>query len=41
MNFYLFIKVKKGGGCTSACKCMGTHSQPKLQNRLMHIYQTW
>ena len=28
MNFYLFIKVKKGGGCTSACICMGTHSQP-------------
>ena len=25
---YLFIKVKKGGGggCTSACICMGTHS---------------
>ena len=29
MNFYIFIKVKKGGGrCTSACICMGTQSQP-------------
>ena len=30
MNFYLFIKVKKGGGagCISACICLGTHSQP-------------
>ena len=24
-----------GGGCTYACICMGTHSQPLLQNRLM------
>ena len=39
--FYIFIKVKRwgGGGCTSACICMGTHSQPLLQNRLMDIYQ--
>ena len=28
MNFYLFIEVKKGGGCTSACICIETHSQP-------------
>ena len=21
--------------------CMGTHSQPLLQNRLMDIYETW
>ena len=27
MNFYLFIKVKEGV-FTSACICMGTHSQP-------------
>ena len=27
MNFNLFIyKGEKGGGCTSACICMGTHS---------------
>ena len=26
MNFYLFIEVKKGGGCTSACICIGTQS---------------
>ena len=36
MNFYIFIKVKKGGGI-----CMGTHSQPLLQSRWMDIYQTW
>ena len=30
MNFYIFIKVKKGGGgrCTSACIYIGTQSQP-------------
>ena len=30
MNFYIFIKVKMGGGCTSACiyVCIGTQSQP-------------
>ena len=38
MNFYLFIKVKKGG-CISAC--MGTQSQTYLQNCLIDIYQTW
>ena len=27
-NFYLFIKVKVGGGCTSSCICIGTQSQP-------------
>ena len=32
MNFnefsmYLFRR-KRGGGCTNACICMGTHSQP-------------
>ena len=37
MNFYIFIKVKRGGGGI----CMGTHSQPLLQSRLMDIYQTW
>ena len=24
-----------------ACICMGTHSQPLLQNRLMDVYETW
>ena len=30
MDFYIFIKVKRGGGCTSACiyVCIGTQSQP-------------
>ena len=32
---------KGGGGCTNACICMGTHSQPLLQNRLMDVYETW
>ena len=27
-RFCLFIKVKKGEGCTCACICMGTHCQP-------------
>ena len=40
MNFNLFIKVKRGGGCTSACICMGTHSHSSLQNHLMDIHQT-
>ena len=33
--------MKEGGGCTNACICMGTHSQPLLQNRLMDVYKTW
>ena len=30
MNFYVFIKVKRGEGCTIAYihACMGTQSQP-------------
>ena len=30
MDFYIFIKVKRGGGYTSACiyVCIGTQSQP-------------
>ena len=28
---------KGGGGCTNACICMGAHSQPLLQNRLMDV----
>ena len=31
--------MKKGGGCTNACICMETHSQPLLQNRLMDVYR--
>ena len=46
MNFnefsmYLFMQKKGGGGCTNACICMGTHSQPLLQYRLMDVYETW
>ena len=33
--------MKEGGGCTNAYICMGTHSQPFLQNCLMDIYETW
>ena len=29
--------MKEGGGCTNACICMETHSQPLLQNRLMDV----
>ena len=39
MNFYIFIKVKKGGG--GVYVYMETHIQPLLQSRLMDIYQTW
>ena len=44
MNFlciYLGEKGGGGGGCTNASICMGTHSQPLLQNRLMDVYETW
>ena len=35
--------MKEGGGvgCTNACICIGTHSQPLLQNRFMDVYKTW
>ena len=41
MNFRWIYLGEKGGGCTNACICMGTHSQPLLQNRLMDVYETW
>ena len=30
-----------GGGGGGACICMGTYSQPFLQNRLMDIHEVW
>ena len=41
MNFLWICIFEKGRGCTNACICMGTHSQPLLQNRLMDVYETW
>ena len=42
MNFLcIYLREKGGGGCTNACICMGTHSQPLLQNRFMDVYETW
>ena len=42
MNFLcIYLGEKKGGGCSNACICMGTHSQPLLQNRLIDVYETW
>ena len=42
MNFLCIYLGEKRGGCTNnACICMGTHSQPLLQNRLMDVYETW
>ena len=43
MNFLcIYLGDKKGGGgCTNAFICMGTNSQPLLQNRLMDVYKTW
>ena len=42
MNF-LCIYSGNGRGCTYryACLCIGTHSQPLLQNRLMDVYEIW
>ena len=39
MNFLCIYlgEGKGGGGCTNACICMGTHSQPFLQNHSMDI----
>ena len=38
MNFLcIYLGEKKGGGCTNACICMGTHNQPLLQNRFMDV----
>ena len=49
MNFFtynLFIYVKERGVALkilNACMhvCMGTHSQPLLQNQLMDVGKTW
>ena len=44
MNFlciYLGKKVGGGFNSTNACICMGTQSQPLLQNHLMDVYETW
>ena len=47
MNFnefdfvFIYLDEKGGRGCTNACICMGTHSQPLLQNRLKDVYETW
>ena len=40
MNF-LCDYLDEERGSTNACICMGTHSQPLLQNRLMDVYETW
>ena len=41
MNFLCIYLGEKRGGCTNACICMGTHSQPLLQNHIMYVYETW
>ena len=35
------MKEEGARGCTNAYVCIGTHSQPFLQNRLMDVYETW
>ena len=35
---YLFRQRKRW--CSNACVCMGTHSQPLLQNHYMDVYET-
>ena len=37
MNFLYLFRRRKGGVCTNAFICMGTYSQPLLQNRLMDV----
>ena len=41
MNFLCIYLGEGRGGCTNACICMGTHSQPLLQNRLIDVYKIW
>ena len=38
-NYIYIYEGEKGRGCTSACICMETHSQPLVQNCLMDIYK--
>ena len=41
MNFLcIYLGEGKGGGCTNACICIGTHNQLFLQNHLMDVYET-
>ena len=41
MNFLWIYLDERGRVCTNACICMGTHSQPLLQNCLMDVCKTW
>ena len=44
MNFLcIYLGEEREGVCTDACTCicMGTHSQPLLQNCLMDVHETW
>ena len=40
MYFTIYLR-EKGGGALMHVICMGTHSQPLLQNHLMDVYETW
>ena len=37
---WTFYVLGKRRGVTNACICLGTQSQPLLQNRLMYVYET-
>ena len=39
-SLYIYLGEGKGGGCTNACICIGTHNQPFLQNHSMDVYET-
>ena len=41
MNFLCIYLGEKGGALLHVYDCMGTHSQPLLQNRLMDVDETW
>ena len=41
MNSLCIYSGEGKGGALNACICMGTHSQPLLQNRLIDFDKTW
>ena len=40
-EFSMYLFTWKRGGALMPVLCMGTHSQPLLQNRLIDVYETW
>ena len=38
---FMYLFRWRKGGCTNACICIGTQSQPFLQNCLTDVHETW